>query len=127
MLCYSYDNTRWGAAAKLNSDSTKNFAVDNSGVVTFNTGEVSGGYMTWDAANTACAAFGGRIPSLEELKALYSVYTAIPTGFRGAKYWSNTIDPLNINNPYVVGMSSGTVYNSYTKTETLNVRAYCVF
>lgn len=124
--CYSYNNStlsdvnlRWGASAK-NSDGSKNYSVDPTGVVVFDTTN-TGALLTWDAANTACGSAGERLPTLEQLAALYNAYGATPTGFSAANYWSGTTVPSNSANAYLYYMNTGSV-TSYVKTDGNYVR-----
>ncbi|MFA6340915.1 MAG: DUF1566 domain-containing protein, partial [Candidatus Paceibacterota bacterium] len=124
--CYSFNNSgladvnlRWGASAK-NSDGSKNWSSDMNGVVTWDTAN-TGTIMAWNAANTACAAAGGRLPSLEELKSLYDAYGATPTGFTAYNYWSGTTVPSNSARAYNVDMGYGDVYSN-SKTVSIYVR-----
>ncbi len=120
--CYSLDNTRWGVSAKLNSDTTKNYSADSNGVVTWYTTDAVGGYMSWDAANTACTTAGGRLPSAEELEALYLAYGSVtPTSFVADFYWSGTVSPTNSANAYYVDLYYGPVV-AQAKSNTNLVR-----
>ncbi len=109
--CYSYTNgttdinTRWGVSAKLNQTAFGAYSADSMGVVTWDTQGVnaSGAFVTpdvnmnWAAATAACALAGGRLPSIEELQALWSAYGGVPTGFTSSNslYWSATLVPPN--------------------------------
>ena len=116
--CYSFDNTRWGVSAKLNSDNTQNFSVDSTGVVTWDTADKPA--SNWATANTNCAATGGRLPSVEELVALSNAYGGTPSGFLSSWYWSGTIKPTDSTIAYGVRMSDGYVYISFSGSN--NVR-----
>lgn len=113
--CYSYNvagdvNTRWGASARLNSDSTKNWSVDATGVVAWDTADQSA--SSWAAANTACATAGGHLPSIEQFKALYDAYGTTPTGFTAGGYWSST--EIGGSAYYLSG--SGAIFSSVKST-----------
>ena len=110
-VCWNYsDYVRWGVSVKLNSDSTKNWSVDGTGVVTWDTADASGGSsMTWANANTACAGLGGRLPSFEELKALYTAHGTTPPGFSASYYWTGTTFPSDSASAYYVFMSTGVI------------------
>jgi len=112
--CSTYDNTRWGVSVKLDSDDTKKFSVDPIGVVVWDTADKS--LSIWDTAVTKCASTGGHLPSLEQLKALQTIYGGTPTGFTGSNYWSGTMVPTNNNNAYYVNMSTGAVSNALKGT-----------
>ena len=118
---YSYDGTRWGVSAKLNSDTTKRYSVDSQGIVTWDSTDVTGGSKTWEAANTACASIGGRLPSLEELKSFWNMYGAMPPGFSDGNYWSSSILVSSLSNAYGVNSYTGNIFNS-DKGETDYVR-----
>lgn len=118
--CYSYDNTRWGVSVKSNSDNTKNWSVDSSSVVTWDTADKP--VSDWATANTNCAATGGRLPSIEELKALSLSYSsATPPSFVANFYWSGTTHSTSPAYAYYLNMNIGNVsYN--IKTNSLYVR-----
>ena len=122
-VCYTYDNTRWGVSVKLNSDSTKNWAVDVNGVVTWDTSDAGSG-KSWVTGSSACASLGERLASLEELKALREAYGGAPYSFTINGYLSNTVDPANSANAYVVQISNGLIY-SVDKT-IASYYAHCV-
>lgn len=108
--CYSHtaDYSRWGASAKLNSDNTKNYSVSQNGIATWDT--TDSGYMSWTAANTACSSAGGRLPTIEELKSLYTAYGGSPTGFMPtSNYWSGTIQSVSSNTSYYLYMLNGNI------------------
>lgn len=120
--CYTYDNTRWGVSVKLNSDSTKNWAVDGNGVVTWDTTDASGSPLNWATANTTCAGLGSRLPSIEELKALSLTYSSTtPPSFQVNGYWSSITDSSVSTNAYYVVMSYGGLLSGI-KTNTYYVR-----
>jgi len=126
--CYTYDNTRWAVSVKLNSDNTKNYSVDQSGVVEWETTYNPDTAMTWGNANTFCSGRGGRLPSLEQLRALWVAHGSInpiptSTGFRADGYWSNTTVPTNTADAYVFYMTSGGVI---TNDKTLGNYVRCV-
>ena len=125
--CFSYNNPatldvniRWGASAK-SSDGTKNWSVDSTGVVTWDTVDQPG-ILNWDAANTACATAGGRLPSIEQLKALYGAYNTTPTGFAMSSYWSGTTVPSDITSAYGVFLRTGGINYGGKTTTYLYVR-----
>lgn len=130
--CYSHSavgdtNVRWGVSAKLNSDTTKNWSVDSSAVVTWEVSDVGGGSMSWNAARTACTSSGGHLPSLEQLKALRDVYAATPPIFDSPttfQYWSDTTDPTNSTNAYRYNSSSDNVLSVPKTSNTPSV--HCV-
>ena len=104
---YSDVDLRWGASAR-NSNGTKNWSVNETGVVVWDSVN-TGGTQTWDAANTACASAGGRLPSIEQLKTLYDAYGTTPTGFTAYDYWSSTTIPSDNTRAYGFYMEDGTV------------------
>lgn len=67
------------------------YAVDNIGVVTFSASDASGGAtLAWSAAQGACATVGKRLPSVEQMKALWNIYNiSTPAGF-SSFYWSGS-------------------------------------
>lgn len=117
--CYSYNNTRWGVSAKLNSDSTQNFSVDSTGVVTWDTADKP--VSNWATANTNCVATGGKLPSVEEIVTLFRSYGGTPPSFVASLYWSGTTNPTASTNAYNVNMVSGNV-NNVIKTSNNYVR-----
>ena len=121
--CYNYDGITWGVSARLNSDTSKNYAVDSNGVTTFDTADVVG-TMSWDAANTACVSTGGRLPNPEQLRGLWLAYGSItPTVFGGNFYWSAITVPTNTVNAYVTQMGYGG-RNNFIKTSSYSV--HCI-
>lgn len=126
--CYTYDNTRWGVSAKLNSDVTKNYSVDSNGVVEWDTTYNPDTAMNWTAANTFCSGKGGRLPTLEQVKALWIAHGSVnpipsSTGFRADGYWTNTTVPTDNSDAYVLYMtSSGVIVND----KNLNNYVRCV-
>jgi prepilin-type N-terminal cleavage/methylation domain-containing protein len=112
--CYSYDNARWGASAKLNSDTSKNYSVDSSAVVTWDTVDTGGGVaMNWATAVSSCATAGGRLPTIEQLKALSLAYSSVtPQSFQASSYWSGTEDSAISSWAYYVNMITGVVANN---------------
>ena len=120
--CATFDNTRWGVSAKLNSDSTKNWAVDGNGVVTWDTTYAPDTSKTWSDANTFCAGKGGRLPSIEELKALSLAYgSTAPPGFISDLYWSGTTFITDSARAYYVFLTNG-AWGSGDKTSWFFVR-----
>ncbi len=119
--CYSYDGTRWGASARLNSDSTQDWSVDSSGIVTWDTADQSGGaQMTWSAANTACATAGGRLPTIEQLVSLFNDGMILP-GFQTSRgYWSGT--PVNGGSSYFANNTGAITMGSNANGATYLVR-----
>jgi prepilin-type N-terminal cleavage/methylation domain-containing protein len=102
------DYQRFGATALMyDTGELKAWSVDERGVVKWDLkGVTSAGAevatsdttMNWATANTACGTFGGRLPSIEQLRTLshawYSAsisYTPTPTsgGFVASYYWSS--------------------------------------
>jgi len=71
-------------------------------------GNDSSNTMTWDNANTYCASLGSgwRLPSKDELVALYNVNGSKPSGFATDYYWSSTGDS---DNAFIVYMGNGFV------------------
>ena len=114
--CYSYDGTRWGVSAKLNSDNTKNFSVDSVGVVTWDTADTT--LSSW---SNACVASGGKLPSVEEQVSLKNIYNGNPPNFTNGYYWSNVTHPSDSSQAYLVHMTLGNVTQT-SKTESTYVR-----
>ena len=123
--CWSYTATgdnylRWGASARLNTNTLKVWSVDPQGVVKWDTAN-TGGSLSWSAATAACSAAGKRLPSFEQLKTLYDAYGATPTGFTAGSYWSSTENPTVTSEVYIVTMGNGATYSgdkgigSYTR------------
>ncbi len=120
--CYSLDNTRWGVSAKLNSDTSKNWAVDEKGVVTWDTADAVG-LKTWFTANDYCTGLGARLPSVEQLRALYLAYGSVAPPNFITLYWSSNTNPNDPNAAYLVNMSST---STYSNTKVGNNYARCV-
>jgi len=126
--CYSQylagldENARWGVSAKLNSNTTKNYSVDSFGIVTWDATDASGVQVTWTAAKIACANSGGRLPTFEQLKTLYTIYGSNPTpGFVGNGYHSANLLPWNPSYAYGIDMASGGTV-AYSIASTYHVR-----
>jgi prepilin-type N-terminal cleavage/methylation domain-containing protein len=113
VACYSTnqsdagDYLRWGCSA-TNSDNTKNWSVSSQGGVVIWDDSNLGSY-NWDNAVTACATAGGRLPTIEELKALRSAYGTIPTGFINGFYWSSTESVLSTDVAWRIMLGSGSI------------------
>jgi len=92
--CYSTimdPGKRWAVSARLNSDNTKNWTVDSTGVATWDTSDPSGGStMDWNTAVTTCKNLGGRLPTMEQIISLNKAYNGLPPGFESYFYWSGT-------------------------------------
>ena len=126
--CYSYSNgtteiyTRWGVSATLNSDSNKNWSVDNSGVVEWDTVDASSSTMNWTAATAACTASGGHLPTVDQIRSLYAIYGVTPPTFQvSSYYWSSMVDSADSNYAYLASMHSASVYDR-VKTDVYWVR-----
>jgi type IV pilus assembly protein PilA len=151
--CFSFDGTpygvpytgdiyqRFGATALMyDSGELKAWSVDERGVVKWDLkGVTSAGVevatndttMNWTTANNACATFGGRLPSIEQLRTLshawYTTstsYTPTPTSgsFIASFYWSSTPVPSSPGSlSYVQSMTNGSL-SSYTQASGLYVR-----
>lgn len=125
--CYSHSAggySRWGVSAKLNSDATKNYTVDQNGVATWDTTDAPLPKKTWSEANPYCISVGGRLPTLEQLKTIYLTYGMTPTsiGFIADAYWTNTTDPTDSSLAYGVYMSDGRVGSIGKTSPYVNVR-----
>jgi prepilin-type N-terminal cleavage/methylation domain-containing protein len=128
-LFYSWNNPdfsdvylRWGATAidykagaPLNA-----WSVSQAGQVKWDTQGVdsSGAFvgadvtMNWSTANAACAASGGRLPTLEEAYTLSNAtYLAsgsyTPPGFVVSAYWSSTSVPSDNTLAYFYDVNNG--------------------
>lgn len=139
--CYTYNNgsnyihPSWAVTTLMNTSiPIQAYSSSPSGVTTWQTkGVNSSGVpvdtdvtMPWATANTACATAGGRLPTMEELRALSQAsfntsgsYT--PPGFVASSYWSSTTHPADSTVAYYVYMVSGLISNS-NKTNDYYVR-----
>ena len=112
--CYSFDNTSWAASAKLNSDSTQNFLVSSTGVVTWDSAY---SLTSWSGNNTNCAAIGGRQPTIDELKSLSLVYGSVtPPGFGANYYFSSTTVTSDPTRVYGLNFNGGSTASTWSKT-----------
>jgi prepilin-type N-terminal cleavage/methylation domain-containing protein len=140
--CYSNNqfgdvNLRWAVGVLMNTDvPLEAYSVTSSGVATWdekgvNTLGVSSSpdiAMKWDEANAACLTAEGRLPTLEELKAVSDATLAasldtintIPS-LTGSFYWSSTTSPSIQSNAYGVNMANGGIGN-INKTKSYYVR-----
>lgn len=112
--CFSTSSTTnglsWAVSAFLNSDNTKNYSVDQNGVVVWDTSDISTSTMTWAVAKEACQSAGKRLPSIEELKTIREAYNPVTTDpayppifGQPSYYWSSTTKP-STGFPYVLYM-----------------------
>jgi len=131
----SYIHPSWGVTTLMNTSTPiQAYSSSPSGVTTWQTKGVnsSGVFvdtdvtMNWAIASTACATAGGRLPTMEELRALSQAsfnasgsYT--PPSFFAGSYWSSTMNPADSTYAYNVSVVSGVV-NCPTKTNGYYVR-----
>lgn len=132
--CFSYNGTstgnpgddynRFAATALIyKTDEIKAWSVDENGVFKWDTSGVdsSGGTspedlrMTHQAAQEACSLSGGRLPSIEQSRALAHAWMKItgythPYSFNSDKYWTST-RYLETSNYYTIGYNGSGVYN----------------
>lgn len=112
--CFSTSSTTnglsWAVSAFLNSDNTKNYSVDQNGVVVWDTSDISTSTMTWAVAKEACQSAGKRLPSIEELKTIREAYNPVTTDpayppifGQPSYYWSSTTKP-STGFPYALYM-----------------------
>ena len=91
---YTYDNTHYAVSVRLNSNPSKNWSVsDQANTITWDTAaDISSGTLNWSNANIACSNAGGRLPTIEELKALCDAGGMKSAGgFKNySPYWSGT-------------------------------------
>lgn len=139
-LAYSDLNKRWGASAIMGTSTPlRAYSVSGTGVTTWDTQGVNASgtfvasdvFMNWANANNACAIAGGRLPTVEELKALSDATwiasgntTHTPPGFLATHYWSSTTTPSTAANAYRVIMTDGSV--SVLPKITIVLRVRCV-
>jgi len=104
--CFSSSSTtnglNWAVSVFINSDNTKNYSVDQNGVVVWDATSYSSSTMTWTDAKASCQSNGKRLPSVEELKTIREAYNPVTTDpayppiFSNAgAYWSSSIRPAN--------------------------------
>lgn len=137
--CYSFNMptykdvyTRFAATALIyDSGELKAWSVDENGVVKWDTRGVNHlneqvapdvyMFMTKTVATNACAAIGGRLPSVEQLTTLSHAWreasgntTYTPLGFQpGYYYWSSSFVPSAPANTYGQGMN-GSLMSTYS-------------
>ena len=116
---YTLDNTHFAVSARLNSDPTKNWSVsDQANNVVWDNENSSSTQMSWDNATAACTNTGKRLPTIEELKALYDA-GGIMTNY--SSYWSGTESNYGgtpATFAYAVNTWTGYVSNSVPKSTT---------
>ena len=91
---FSEGYIRYAVSVILNSDRKKNWSVsDSSNIVTWDTMDLNTFKRQWSVAQTDCKNSGGRLPTIEELKALCEAGLKAPENFfnSDAPYWSNNI------------------------------------
>lgn len=133
---YTSDNTHYAVSAKLNSDPTKSWSVsDVSDNVVWQyydqTVNANGdnSYYRWNNAIAVCSNAGQRLPTIEELKALFDAGGMTDSrGFTNNLYWSSTPDPT----PYsfkalAVHSIYGYIGNYSTNNPNTKLRVRCVF
>lgn len=112
--CFSTSSTTnglsWAVSAFLNSDNTKNYSVDQNGIVIWDETDFTSSTMLWVDAKAACASVGKRLPSIEELKTIREAYNPVTTDpayppifGQPSYYWSGTTKP-STGFPYALNM-----------------------
>lgn len=116
--------SRWGVAVSTSGSTLplKAWSASPEGVVTWDAAD-SNSWINWTNSTAACAAQGKRLPSAEELRALWRINGSNPApGFDAVVYWSRTEVPgVSANNAYSVGMSHSGV-GSNSKSSSAYVR-----
>ena len=116
-----YDH--YAISARLNSDPTKSWSISDTGgnnVVwntkdTMKSGAEGGQGMDWTWANKVCANAGGRLPTIEELKALYNAGgMTSSSNFSSVIYWSS--NEYSSTEAWIVNMALGGEVNSGLKS-----------
>ncbi|MBY0328708.1 DUF1566 domain-containing protein, partial [Patescibacteria group bacterium] len=108
--------TRWAVSA-TNAAKDKNWSVDASGVVTWDTVNL-GSIQTFDGGIIACGALGKKVPTVEQLKSLYDTHGATPPGFNAFYYRSSTEYSLLNTQGHIVYFLNGVVtYNPKTNSD----------
>lgn len=118
----SDDYTRWAVTATMAADPTHNFSVDQTGVYIWDpsgTGDIPP--RDFATAESYCSGMGGKLPSLEQLKALQMAHGTTPSGYQAYFYWSGTTAPTSDLVGYRVRMNTGVV-DYLLKTDTAYVR-----
>jgi hypothetical protein len=67
------------------------------------------GNMNWDEANAKCKSIGMRLPTIDELKAVYNAGITKSWQNDGNVYWSST--PYDAERYYIFGVDSGNTYD----------------
>lgn len=137
--CYSFNMpsykdvyTRFGATALIyDAGELKAWSVDENGVVKWDTKGVNHlnqyvtpdvyMFMTKTVATNACAAVGGRLPSVEQITTLSHAWreasgntTYLPFGFQaGYFYWSSSFVPSDPSKTYGQSMN-GSLMSTYS-------------
>jgi len=90
----NYGYKQYSVSVKLNSDTTKNWSVSDSGNVakwdikdTKKDGTEGSENMNWNEAAAACSISGGRLPTIEELKAFWDAHGTIPPNMNSGYFW----------------------------------------
>lgn len=114
--CYSHSQAgdvyqRWGVAVSLSGSATPlvAFAVSQEGVIKFDDTNTTSA-VPWGNAASACASASKRLPTPEQLRALYQITNTNPVpGFNANAYWSSILVPGQTASWYGVNMATGDV------------------
>ena len=115
----SSDNAHYAVSVRFNSDNTKIWSVSDQYSIVIWEKQDETGFKTWSTANSACTIKKGRLPTIEEIKALADI---VPVVNFSTVTWSITEDPQDTNNAF--SFSRPTV-SSTLKTYSMGV-ARCV-
>lgn len=110
---YTYDNSQYAVSVKSKISNTKNWSVSSkNGVTIWDTAD-SPTQNSWYAAKAYCESSGGRLPTREELKALF-VNTNQP-GFQSCqganRYWSGSDYPNAVEAAWTACYTQGNTYS----------------
>ena len=85
------------------------YAIDTTGVFTFDDANAAGGTQNWSSAVSACQSVDKRLPGPSALRAIYLIDNATPTGFTASFYWSSLESPSAPTHAYLTYLYNGYV------------------
>jgi prepilin-type N-terminal cleavage/methylation domain-containing protein len=115
---YGYTlNKHYAVSAKLNSDTSKKWSIsDQFNLTVWDSVELNLNNINWSNSKNSCEATGKRLPTIEELKALWIAYTGKPNDFSSSHYWSSNEDLDDPRIAFLINVAGGIGNNFKTST-----------